>query len=71
MSFALVNPKKCNPQVMQQQVVKDTLDNYQAADFVSMDQFVANTPGELLADYGQEGEIFVNDAAIGAIWVKI
>ena len=49
--------KKCNPQVVQQQAIKEkdgilALDKYQAGDFVLMDGFVVSTPGQLLTGYG-------------------
>ena len=50
---------------------------YQAGDFVLMDQFVVNTPGQLLTVCGQEGDnnhyhgrTIFNDAATGAMWVE-
>jgi hypothetical protein len=78
----LARAKKRNPGVKKQQAVKDKEDilacnQYEAGDFVSMDQYVVKTPGRLPTGYGREGindryhggTIFI-DAAIRAIWVK-
>ena len=78
----LARAKKRNPGVKKQQAIKERQDilacnQYQAGDFVSMDQYVVNTPGRLPTGYGREGinnryhggTIF-NDAATGGIWVE-
>ena len=53
------------------------MDEYKCDDFVSIDQFVVNTPGQLLTGYGQEGDnkcfnggTIFHDAATGTIWVE-
>ena len=53
------------------------LENYQADDFISMNQFFVGTPGQLLTVYGWEGDhnqshdvVIVDDASTGAIWVE-
>ena len=52
-------------------------DCYEASDFVSVDQFVIQTPGLLFTGFGHESDInrfhggtIITDAAIGIIWVK-
>ena len=82
MSCELTHDKKHAPQVVWQEVAKDkegisSLNKYLASNFVSMNQFVVNTPGQLFTGYGWEGytnwfhggNIF-NDTATGVIWVK-
>ena len=49
-SCELTCAKKCNPQVVQQHVIKEkegilALEKYQPGDFVSLDQFVDSTSG--------------------------
>ncbi len=54
-----------------------SLDAYEAGNFFSADQYVVNTPGCLLSDYGREiphnqfhcGTLF-HDAAMGLIWAE-
>lgn len=50
MTYGLVRAKRCNPEVMHQQAVKECKGalssfKYQPGDQVSLDQFVLSTPG--------------------------
>ncbi len=50
---------------------------YEIGDFVSTDQFICRTPGQLPEGYGREsqdrrfqGETIFNDSTSGLIWVE-
>jgi len=52
-------------------------DKYEAGDFISTDQFIVKTPGQLPSGYGRErrdlryhGGTIYNDAATGTIWIE-
>jgi hypothetical protein len=52
-------------------------DKYEVGDFVSTDQFICRTPGQLPQGYGRksanqcfQGGTVYNDAALGLIWVE-
>jgi hypothetical protein len=81
-SCELAHQKRHSPKVKQSHDIpeKEALlsrDRYEAGDFVSANQFVVNTSGQLLSSFGCEhardklhgGTIF-QDAATGIIWVE-
>lgn len=76
-SFKLVKKKWQNPQVKQSKAIPEkevlvSMNRYEAVDFVSADQFVANALGHVLSGFGrgdghdkfQGGAVF-QDAATG------
>ena len=53
----LARAKRRSPKVVRQEAIKEkeailAWDEYEAGDFVSMDQFVVNTPGRQLEGFG-------------------
>ena len=81
-SCELACQKRHSPKVKQSHAIpeKEALlsrDQYEAGDFVLADQFVVNTPGQLLSGFGCEnardklhGGTILQDAATGIIWVE-
>jgi hypothetical protein len=80
-SCLLAHARKRTPNVKCSMVIPEnegalSRNRYQVGDFVSTDQFICKTPGQLSEDYGREskewhfqGGTINNDAASGLIWV--
>jgi hypothetical protein len=81
-SCLLARARKRTPNVKQTRDLPESEgalshDRYEVGDFVSTDQFICRTPGQLPEGYGrdstdrcfQSGTIY-NDAASGLIWVE-